>query len=169
MKVRGEACDDLVRRIIEALDRRSSTPIDREDIIVSTSLDEILDNMEETRTGSKSPHRRRPPRRSSWPALCMTAAAHLNRPSGLAAISQAEVIQAHLLEVGRLRRGGPALPQGRTPSCLPERRRGHPDPDQWRELYAWLEETVDPAGTANVIRDRDQGKLDAPLFRSTPS
>src|SRR2546423_13320402 len=49
MKVEEEACDDLVRRIIEALDQTFITPIDREDIHrLATSLDDILDNMEET-------------------------------------------------------------------------------------------------------------------------
>src|SRR6516165_11058076 len=49
MKDEEEACDDLVRQIIEALDKTFITPIDREDIHhLATSLDDILDNMEET-------------------------------------------------------------------------------------------------------------------------
>ena len=49
MKFEEEACDDLVRKIIEALDQTFITPIDREDIHrLATSLDDILDNMEET-------------------------------------------------------------------------------------------------------------------------
>src|SRR5919202_809141 len=43
------ACDEIVERIIQALDRSFITPFDREDIhSLATSLDDILDNMEET-------------------------------------------------------------------------------------------------------------------------
>src|SRR5262245_42910190 len=43
------ACDDVVARIIKALDTSFITPFDREDIhTLATSLDDVLDNMEET-------------------------------------------------------------------------------------------------------------------------
>src|SRR5262245_5842019 len=43
------AADDVVGRIIQALDRSFITPFDREDIhSLATKLDDILDNMEET-------------------------------------------------------------------------------------------------------------------------
>src|SRR5438094_10065864 len=43
------ACDEIVERIIQALDRSFITPFDREDIhALATSLDDVLDNMEET-------------------------------------------------------------------------------------------------------------------------
>src|SRR5437763_7986863 len=41
-------CDQIVERIIQALDRSFITPFDREDIhALATSLDDVLDNMEE--------------------------------------------------------------------------------------------------------------------------
>src|SRR5579885_1311641 len=43
------ACDGVVERIIQALDRSFITPFDREDIhALAASLDDVLDNMEET-------------------------------------------------------------------------------------------------------------------------
>src|SRR5216684_1824301 len=42
------ACDEVVGRIIKALDRSFITPFDREDIhTLATALDDVLDNMEE--------------------------------------------------------------------------------------------------------------------------
>src|SRR5437588_9732368 len=41
--------DDAIERILKALDRSFITPFDREDIhTLATSLDDVLDNMEET-------------------------------------------------------------------------------------------------------------------------
>src|SRR5262249_54768131 len=49
LKHEERAGDELVERIIQALDRSFVTPFDREDIhALATSLDDILDNMEET-------------------------------------------------------------------------------------------------------------------------
>src|SRR5262245_17686246 len=49
MKAEEEACDALVATIIQALDQTFITPFDREDIhALATSLDDILDDMEET-------------------------------------------------------------------------------------------------------------------------
>src|SRR5215471_19124011 len=49
LKKEEDACDRIVERIIKALDRSFITPFDREDIhTLATSLDDIMDNMEET-------------------------------------------------------------------------------------------------------------------------
>jgi len=49
LKYEEHASDEAVERIIKALDRSFITPIDREDIhTLATSLDDVLDNMEET-------------------------------------------------------------------------------------------------------------------------
>src|SRR6516165_9762463 len=49
IKFEEHACDEVIGRIIKALDRSFITPFDREDIhTLATSLDDILDNMEET-------------------------------------------------------------------------------------------------------------------------
>ena len=43
------ACDEVVGRIIKALDRSFITPFDREDIhTLASKLDDVMDNMEET-------------------------------------------------------------------------------------------------------------------------
>src|SRR5216684_1620175 len=48
MKLEERACDEVVGRIIKALDRSFITPFDREDIhTLATSLDDVLDTMEE--------------------------------------------------------------------------------------------------------------------------
>src|SRR5262249_43826251 len=49
LKQEEHAGDEVVGRILQALDRSFITPFDREDIhILATSLDDVLDNMEET-------------------------------------------------------------------------------------------------------------------------
>src|SRR5438045_5780649 len=49
MRQEEHACDEVVGRIIKALDRSFITPFDREDIhTLAALLDDILDNMEET-------------------------------------------------------------------------------------------------------------------------
>src|SRR5207249_11829541 len=49
LRLEEHACDDVVGRIIKALDRSFITPFDREDIhTLATKLDDVLDNMEET-------------------------------------------------------------------------------------------------------------------------
>src|SRR6185312_12975988 len=49
LKEDEHACDEVVRRIITALDSTFITPFDREDIhTLAGRLDDILDNMEET-------------------------------------------------------------------------------------------------------------------------
>src|SRR5436190_1373042 len=49
LKLAEEDCDAIIEKIIKALDRTFITPFDREDIhTLATSLDDIMDNMEET-------------------------------------------------------------------------------------------------------------------------
>src|SRR5436190_19233709 len=49
LKLEEEKCDEIVERIIKALDRSFITPFDREDIhTLAAKIDDILDNMEET-------------------------------------------------------------------------------------------------------------------------
>src|SRR5262249_8400724 len=49
IKREEEVADEIVERIIKALDRSFITPFDREDIHqLATKLDDVLDNMEET-------------------------------------------------------------------------------------------------------------------------
>src|SRR5688572_11770744 len=49
LKQEEHACDEVVERIIKALDRSFITPFDREDIHnLATSFDDILDNLEES-------------------------------------------------------------------------------------------------------------------------
>src|SRR5205807_955843 len=49
LKLEERACDEVIGRIIKALDRSFITPFDREDIhTLASKFDDILDNMEET-------------------------------------------------------------------------------------------------------------------------
>src|SRR5438105_6311713 len=49
LRMEEHACDDVIGRIIKALDRSFITPFDREDIHqLAMKLDDVLDNMEET-------------------------------------------------------------------------------------------------------------------------
>src|SRR5262245_28328861 len=49
LKAEETVCDEIVGRIIQQLDQTFITPFDREDIhALATSIDDVLDNMEET-------------------------------------------------------------------------------------------------------------------------
>src|ERR1051325_8356571 len=49
LKKDEEECDAIIERTLKALDRTFITPIDREDIhTLATTLDDIMDNLEET-------------------------------------------------------------------------------------------------------------------------
>src|SRR5690348_5413629 len=49
LRAEEHACDRVVERLIQALDRSFITPFDREDIhALATALDDVMDNLEET-------------------------------------------------------------------------------------------------------------------------
>src|SRR5947208_1256630 len=99
------ACDLVVERIIKALDVSFITPFDREDIhTLATSLDDVLDNMEETA-------HRFVIFRVDKPTAAAVALAriikeccdHLDQAiRACRTLKKPEEIQSHLREIGRL-------------------------------------------------------------------
>jgi uncharacterized protein len=158
MKAEEVACDDLVRKIIEALDQTFITPFDREDIHkLATSLDDILDNMEETAHRFQVFRIERPtPEAIELAHIVQQCCTHLEQAIRLCRhLRQPEEIQVHLREVGRLENEADNLYRKVDAELFAKN--GGVDIltlIKWRELYAWLEETVDACkDTANVISE----------------
>jgi uncharacterized protein Yka (UPF0111/DUF47 family) len=147
------ACDQVVERIIQALDRSFITPFDREDIhALATSLDDVLDNMEETA------HRLAVFRidRPTAPAVAMArivqeCTLHLEfAVRNVRDLRHVEEIQAHLKEITRLENEADTIYRDSDSALFAN------PPDilmliKWRELYGWLEETVDACKDAALV------------------
>ena len=147
-------CDGIVERIIMALDRSFITPFDREDIhALATSLDDILDNMDETahrfavfRIDRPTPAAVQMARIVQQCTLHLESAIHQIRN-----VKDAERVQNHLREIGQLENEADTIYRDTDSALFAD------PPDlltliKWRELYSWLEETVDACkNTALVI------------------
>ena len=158
MKVEEEACDDLVRRIIEALDKTFITPMDREDIHkLATSLDDILDNMEETAHRMQVFRIAKPtPEAIEMARIIYDCCTHLEQAIRLCrGLRKPDEINLHLKEVSRLENEADRLYR-KTDADLFAQNGGVDILTliKWRELYAWLEDTVDACkDTAHVISE----------------
>lgn len=139
------AADLVVERIIQALDRTFITPFDREDIhSLATLLDDVLDNMEETTNRLEAFRIERP----TEPAVAMArivveCCTHLEATLRLLRnIKKVEEIQSHLREIGRLENEADKIYRD-TDSALFANPPDVLELIKWRELYSWMEETVD--------------------------
>jgi predicted phosphate transport protein (TIGR00153 family) len=145
IKEEEHACDKVVERIIMALDRTFITPLDREDIhTLATRLDDILDNMEETAHRLVVFRIEKPtPAAESMARIIHEGCKHVTQALAFCRnLKEVEKIQEHIREVGRLENEADRIYR-ETDSTL----FANP-PDililiKWRELYSWLEETVD--------------------------
>jgi uncharacterized protein len=145
IKADEHACDQVVERIIKALDRTFITPIDREDIhTLATRLDDILDNMEETAHRFVTFRIEKPtPAAEAMARIIHECCGHLGEALRLCRnMKDVEGIQGHLLEVGRLENEADDIYRESDGTLFAN------PPDillliKWRELYSWLEETVD--------------------------
>jgi predicted phosphate transport protein (TIGR00153 family) len=147
IKSEEEAADAVVEKILNALGRTFITPFDREDIHnLASSLDDIMDNLEETSHRFEVFRIDRPTRATIQLASIIAESCqhvahairllrHLHKPAD---------IQAHILNISRLeneadqlyREVDAALFDNTAPRDVLEL-------IKWRELYGWLEETVD--------------------------
>ncbi len=179
LKLDEGACDASVEQIIKALDRTFITPFDREDIhTLATSLDDIMDNMEKTSYRLQVFRIEKPTPESIKLAHiildCCTrveAAITLLRDMG-----NSEKIHSLMREIGQLENDADrvyrkadadlfatlVMPNGDTlhTSGYSEHPLRPITPVdiltliKWRELYEWLEETVDACkSVANVISE----------------
>ena len=139
------ACDRVVERIIKALDRTFITPMDREDIhTLATRLDDILDNMEETAHRFVTFRIDKPtPAAEAMARIVHECCVHLGEALRLCRnMKDVEGIQKRLLEIGRLENEADSIYRESDGALFAN------PPDillliKWRELYGWLEETVD--------------------------
>ncbi len=150
------ACDEIVKRIIQALDTSFITPFDREDIhALATSLDDILDNMEETAHRFAVFRIERPtPEAVSLAKIIQDCILHLEYAiREIRSLHSPKAIKNHLKQIGELENDADKIYRD-TDSALFA---NPPDILQlikWRELYGWLEETIDACkDTALVISE----------------
>ena len=150
------ACDEAVGQIIKALDRSFITPFDREDIhTLASLLDDVLDNMEETAHRFVVFRIEQPtPAAVMLARIIQDCCTHLAGAIGLLRnLKNGEEIQNHLREVGRLENEADKVYRDSDSALFAN------PPDillliKWRELYGWLEETVDSCkDVAQVIAE----------------
>jgi predicted phosphate transport protein (TIGR00153 family) len=145
IKDEEHACDRVVERIIIALDRTFITPIDREDIhTLATRLDDILDNMEETAYRFAVFRIEKPtPAAEAMARIIHESCKHVTQALALCRnLKEVEKIQEHIREVARLENEADGVYRESESMLFAN------PPDilvliKWRELYSWLEETVD--------------------------
>jgi len=147
------ACDDLVEQIITALDQSFVTPFDREDIHnLTTKLDDVLDNMEETAHRFEIFRIEKPPSEAIVLARiikdCCTHVADTLRL--LRSMKNVDEIQKRLREIGRLENEADRVYR----DCDGDLFANPPDIlllIKLRELYGWMEETVDACKDVALI------------------
>jgi uncharacterized protein Yka (UPF0111/DUF47 family) len=149
--------DEIVGRIIQALDRSFITPIDREDIhTLASSLDDIMDNIEETAHRFKVFQIDKPTEEAVRMGRIIRACClELEQAIGECRnLRQAKGIQAHLMEIGRLENEADTLYRDCESALFSN---GPGDLlllIKLREIYSWLEETVDACkNAARVISE----------------
>ena len=145
LKEAEHACDLLVERIFRALDRSFVTPMDREDIhALATSLDNVLDNMEETAYRLETYRLERPtPEQVEIAEIvhesCERVATAIKLCRKMKDLHQLEII---LREIGRLENKADGIYRHAEAKLFAN------PPDlltliKTHELDGWLEETVD--------------------------
>jgi predicted phosphate transport protein (TIGR00153 family) len=149
-------CDTIVGRVIQALDRSFITPFDREDIhALATAMDDVLDNMEETAHRFAVFRIDRPtPAAVAMARIIQDCTQHLEYAvKHIRGLRNTDDVQTHLREIGRLENEADGIYRDSDSALFAN------PPDilmliKWRELYSWLEETVDACkDTALVISE----------------
>ncbi len=164
-----DACDASVEKIIKALDRTFITPFDREDIhTLATSLDDIMDNMEKTsyrlevfRVDKPTPEAVELARIVKECCIRVEGAVRLLRD-----MRNSEKIHALIREIGQLENDADRVYRKADAALFANLVATAGNGDQlistldvlalikWREIYEWLEETVDACKqVANVISE----------------
>jgi uncharacterized protein Yka (UPF0111/DUF47 family) len=174
-----DACDASVEKILKALDRTFITPFDREDIhTLATSLDDIMDNMEKTsyrlevfRIEKPTPESVELARIIKESCVRVESAIKLLRD-----LRNSEKIHTLVREIGQLENDADRVYRKADADLFAslvmtngnaEHAAGYSEYPQhpitpidiltlikWRELYEWLEETVDACKhVANVISE----------------
>jgi predicted phosphate transport protein (TIGR00153 family) len=145
LKKEEHAGDDIVEKVIKALDRSFITPFDREDIhALATKLDDVLDNMEETSHRFVVFRVERPtPAAVAMARIIQECCKHIEQSvRHCRNLRNVGTMQHHLREIGRLENEADKIYRDSDSALFAN------PPDillliKWRELYGWLEETVD--------------------------
>lgn len=149
-------CDEAVGRILVALGRAFVTPFDREDIhALATSLDDVLDNMEETAHRLSTFQIDRPtPEAVEMALLIHQAVRYLEQAVRLCRGRLASPDMTHALrEISRLENEADAIFR-RAEADLFAHPTDMPSLVKWKDLYEWLEATMDACRhVAHVINN----------------
>ena len=148
------ASDEVVERIIQALDKSFITPFDREDIhTLATSLDDVLDNMEETANRfAMFRIDKLTPEAISLAEIIQDCCLHLEHAiRALRTMKNVQLVQNHLKEIGRLENKADKIYRDTETKLF-----ASPPPDilqliKWRELYSLLEATVDACKNVSQV------------------
>ncbi len=148
------ASDEVVERIIQALDKSFITPFDREDIhTLATSLDDVLDNMEETANRFAMFRIEKPtPEAVSLAEIIQDCCLHLEHAiRALRTMKNAQLVQNHLKDIGRLENKADKIYRDTESKLF-----ANPPTDilqliKWRELYSLLEATVDACKNVSQV------------------
>lgn len=147
LKEAEEKGDRLVEKILVSLDQTFITPFDREDIHnLATTLDDVLDNLEETAHRFEVFNIGKPTRAAIQLASiikdsCQNLEAAIHQ---LRYMKNPEEIQKRVVKITQLENEADRLYREVDAALFDKA-----DPSdlltliKWRELYAWLEETVD--------------------------
>jgi uncharacterized protein len=154
LKTEERHCDEMVERIIKALDRSFITPFDREDIhTLATKLDDIMDNMEETAHRFEVFRIDRPTEVAvAMARIIKECCGHLEQAiRECRNMKKPEEIQSHLREIGRLENEADTLYRDSDSALFANGGTDILVLIKWRELYSWLEETVDACKDVSQI------------------
>src|SRR5947209_994641 len=153
LRMEEHACDEVVGRIIKALDRSFITPFDREDIhTLATKLDDVMDNMEETAHRFEVFRIDKPPAQTvNLARIIQECCLHLEHAiRACRTLKSPKQVQDHLQEITRLENEADNIYRDSDAALFSS------PPDmlmliKLRELYGWLEETVDACKDASMV------------------
>lgn len=154
LKADEDHCDRLVEKIIKALDRAFITPFDREDIhTIATCLDDVMDNLEESAHRFEVFRIEKPtPEAKQLAKIIFDCCGHLaSAITLLRDLRKSEQIHQHLREIGRLENEADAIYRTVDAALFANTNGDLLSLIKWRELYAWLEATVDSAKKVTQI------------------
>jgi uncharacterized protein Yka (UPF0111/DUF47 family) len=141
-----ERCDQIVEKTIKALDLSFITPFDREDIHgLITSLDDVMDDLEETAHRFEVFRIERPTAEAVHLAkVIQQCCGHLESAIKLLNdLHNAEQISFHLREVGRLENDADRIYRTVDAALFANTNGDLLTLIKWRELYHYMETTVD--------------------------
>jgi predicted phosphate transport protein (TIGR00153 family) len=154
MKADEERVDAVIGKIIKALDRSFITPFDREDIhALAGTLDDVMDDIEEAAHRFEVFRIDRPTEAAVQLAgIIQKSCSHLEAAIRLLDdLRKSEEIQSHIREISLLENEGDRVYREADAGLF-----AAADGDllgliKWRELYAWLEQTIDSVKKAAYV------------------